>query len=316
MKSRSLTILVACIIACAFLSACGDAKASSDKNNKEIQHMLDKPQKSSDDTKKESPKKKSESKKKKKKKDKETVKEEKKDDRKEAFQEILYKYKEAQDMKYSMEEVESMGLHTELVQHGWPSGDIAGDVKYLYYDVDSDGNDELIITYYNDIVDIYGYDGENARLAFSTPYRGITEIHPDGMLLLVYSVSVADGTSSWYQYDTALGDYLKVFQCRFGDGNESYYTFCAYNLSDEEHKQVEESYHDIGTYPVWLYEWSDELTEKEYEEIAPTTDPIKLPEGELLSDVFLPEDYEYAKLPDNTHGQESVDTVEITADMP
>lgn len=111
MKSRSLTILVACITACAFLSACGDAKASSDKNNKEIQHMLDKPQKSSDDTKKESPKKKSESKKKKKKKDKETVKEERKDDRKEAFQEILYKYKEAQDMKYSMDEVESMGLH-------------------------------------------------------------------------------------------------------------------------------------------------------------------------------------------------------------
>ena len=65
MKSKSLTIFVACITACAFLSACGDAKASSDKDDNEIQQLLDKTQETSDDTKAEASEKKSAPKKKK-----------------------------------------------------------------------------------------------------------------------------------------------------------------------------------------------------------------------------------------------------------
>ena len=318
MKKKSYAAALICLTGVLLFTGCGKTAASSDNDTKEvIQETSEETEESSDDKKAEKPEKKSVKKKKKEKKDKETSKEDASDSRKEAYQEILYKYKEAQDMKYSMEDVESMGLYTELVQHGWPSGEIAGDVKYLYYDVDSDGNDELIITYYDEIIDIYGYDGENARLAFSTPYRGIAEIHPDGMLMLAYSASASYGSTSWYQFDTALGDYLEVYECIYENGNESYYTFCAYGLDDEEHKQVEDSYHDIGTYPVWLHEWSDKLTEKEYESIVPTTEPIKLPDGDLLSDIVLPDDYEYAEIEmqDSARSQEEENTIEISKDM-
>ncbi|MCR5302571.1 MAG: hypothetical protein K6E49_09065 [Lachnospiraceae bacterium] len=299
-------ILYICLISAALLAGCsaaseGDLKDKLEKVKEETAH-----EEITDESNKEEPEKKPVKKNKNKKK-------EKKD--KEAYQEILYKYKEAQDKQYSMDDVESMGLHTELVQHGWPSGGATDDVKYLYYDVDSDGNDELIIKYYGEIIDIYGYDGQKAKLAFSTPYRGIAELHPDGMLQLLYSVSVTNGSTSWYRYDSAFADYFEVFECRSDNGNDSYYTFGAYNMDDEERRQVEGSYRDIGTYPVWLYEWSDELTEDEYENIVPTTEPIKLPAGDPLSDIILPDDYEYAQITDNAAGQESADTIVITEDM-
>ena len=213
-------------------------------------------------------------------------------DRKELYQEVLYEYKEAQDGKYSMEQVEEMGLWTELVQHGWPNGGTGDEVRYLYYDVDDDGNDELIITYYNDIIDIWGYDGENAVHAFSTPYRGITALYPDGMLNMAFSFSAGDSSSTWYQYDTDIGNYFAVFEDAFtgGDTNE-YYTFCYYDLDEESHKEVVDSYRESGNCPVWVYEWSDMISKEDYEKLIPTTAAIELPEGEPLSDVVLPDDY-------------------------
>lgn len=327
MKKRTLTTILTCIGACMFLAGCGDTASSSGNDtskgsqelSEESQKISEEPQESSEETKEASADTEKERQRKKialkKETNEEAAEEKASGDRKGAYQEILYKYKEAQDGQYTAEDVERMGIGTELVQHGWPLGATAGDVKYLYYDVDSDGNDELIITYYNEIIDIYGYDGEKVRLAFSTPYRGIAEIHPDGMLELIYSISASDGTTSWYQYDTALGDYLEVYEYRSEAGSESYFTFGAYNMDKEERRQVEQSYRDIGTYPVWLYEWSRELTETEYEKIVPTTDKVRLPDGELISNIALPDDYEYAVLQDNTHGQETADTIEISKDM-
>lgn len=213
-------------------------------------------------------------------------------DREGSYQNILYMYKEAQDGKYTMEQVEEMGLGTELVQYGWPYAVYGTDVRYLYYDVDADGTDELIITYYNDIIDIYGYDGERVRLSFSTPYRGITENHPDGMLNLTFSINASDFNSTWYKYDTALGDYFSVFERKYDDEHgDSFYTFCYYGLSNEEHDEIEKSYRETGYYPVWTGEWSDEIAEEEYEKLLPETSPIKLPEGESISDIILPDDY-------------------------
>lgn len=313
MKRKSLASVLICVVCSMLIAGCSNTAASSGSEIKEeIQEESEETEGSSEDE-EETPVKKS-AKTKKKKKEKESS-ADISDDRKKAYQEVLYKYKEAQDMQYSMEDVVSMGLYTELVQRGWPQGVADGDVKYLYYDVDSDGNDELIITYYDEVIDIYGYDGREAGLAFSTPYRGIAEIHPDGMLELFYPLSVSSGSTSWYQYDTYFGDYFEVYECRSEDGNDSYYTFGAYNMNDEERRQVEESYRDIGTYPVWLHEWSGELTEEQYDNIVPTTDPIKLPEGEAISDIVLPDDYEYADIPDNTHSEDIADTIEITKDM-
>ena len=310
MNRKSFVTLMICLAGAMLIAGCGKTPALPGNDIKEeIPKTSEETEGSSEDKKADSIKKK------KKKKNKEAAKEETPDPRKSAYLEILYKYKEAQDNGYSMEQVESMGLDTELVQHGWPSTTVAGDVKYLYYDIDSDGNDELIIKYYNEIIDIYAYDGKKAKLAFSTPYRGIAEIHPDGMLELFYSVSVSSGSTSWYRYDTSLCDYLEVFECRSENGRDAYFTFGAYNLSDEEKRQIEESYRDIGTYPVWLYEWSDELTEEEYEKIVPATDPIKLPEGDPISDIDRSDDYGYTRISGKKHETEPADTVEITKDM-
>lgn len=210
----------------------------------------------------------------------------------EAYQQILYKYKEAQDGQYSMEELEAAGFYTELMQHGWPYASTNDAVGYVYVDVDDNGIDELIITYYDYIIDIYGFDGGKVRLAYSTPYRGIAEIYPDGMLRVLWSGSMSYGSTTWYKYDTTLGDYFPVFDCISDDGVDSYYTFCYYEISDEEYQEVLDCYRDCADYPVWIYEWSDMLTEEEYDAIEPDTDPIVLPASDSLSDVVLPDDYE------------------------
>ncbi|MCR5673722.1 MAG: hypothetical protein K6F87_08435 [Lachnospiraceae bacterium] len=211
--------------------------------------------------------------------------------REELFMQVLYKYKEAQDGRFSDEEVEKLGIWTELVQHAWPFGSNNDEVRYLYYDVDSDGNDELIITYYNDIIDIYGYDGDKVRHAYSTPYRGIAQLYPDGMLRSDLSISAADYTTTWLQYDTDLGDYFSVFEKYHDGGVDSFYTFCYYKITDEERAEVMDSYRDHGGYPVWIHEWSDKITEQEYEKIEPKTMPIRLSEGELISKIEFPADY-------------------------
>ena len=50
--------------------------------------------------------------------------------REELFMQVLYKYKEAQDGRFSDEEVEKLGIWTELVQHAWPFGSNNDEVRY------------------------------------------------------------------------------------------------------------------------------------------------------------------------------------------
>lgn len=239
------------------------------------------------------------------------------DDRNECYLDILYEYKEAQDGCYSQEEVERMGLWSELVQHGWPYAVSGDNVGYLYYDIDSDSNDELIITYYDDIVDIYGYDGTNARMAYSTPYRGITNLYPDGFIRRDYSISANDSSTTWYKFDTDLGDCFPVFERSYDpQKGESYYTFGYYHMDEASKNELIDSYSDYGDYPVWIFEWADELTAEEYENIIPKTDPIKLPTSDKLSDIVLPDDYE-KKLPPLSENSNTIDgtKIEITQDM-
>ncbi len=221
--------------------------------------------------------------------------------RKESFMDALYKYKEAQDGEYSMDQVLDMNLDTELVQYGWPYAAVNENAKYLFYDLDSDGQDELIITYYSDIIDIYGYDGEKARLIYSNPYRGITSLFPDGMLRLDYGISADYYNNTWYQYDSNLGDFFAVYQQQHNPENGTiYHTLGYYNIDEESYKELEKSYREDGIYPVWLGEWKEELTEAQYEKIAPNTEPIKLPEGEPISKIALPTDYESQLIAETT----------------
>ena len=90
--------------------------------------------------------------------------------------------------------------------------------------------------------------------------------------------SSSNGNSTWFEYCDEFEDYFPVYeQC---DGQ--YYTFCSYNLNDEEMEEIRTSLNSTGCYPVWLFEWSDVITKKEYESLTPKTKPVSLPAMQRL----------------------------------
>ncbi|MBR4758654.1 MAG: hypothetical protein IK078_00705 [Lachnospiraceae bacterium] len=198
------------------------------------------------------------------------------------YRDILLQYKQIQDERLTQDEVEQSGLTTELIQHGWPFACTVDEVRYLFYDIDENGIDELFITYYGDIVDIYAYDGEKVRYIFGCPYRGISELHPGGMLSLAFSYSANRWYTKWYEYDTGFGDFFPSFEARCDDGGKTVYF--EYGSIDDNREEVEKAYREMGEYPVWVYEWAAEDTEEEYENLVPKEPAVKLPEGKKLAD--------------------------------
>ena len=47
---------------------------------------------------------------------------------------------------------------------------------------------------------------------------------------------------------------------------------------------------DTGDYPAWLWEWSDMITQAEYNRIVPKAALLQLPRGELLRGMPLPDE--------------------------
>ncbi len=81
--------------------------------------------------------------------------------------EMLYEYKLAQEYKYSEDELMQLGIYSGLEDFGWPeSADFDG-IRYVFHDIDSNGTDEMIITYQDKITDIYGFDGEKVIRAYA-----------------------------------------------------------------------------------------------------------------------------------------------------
>ncbi len=196
---------------------------------------------------------------------------------------ILLKYKRIQDDKLSEEDVEKTGLNTELIQHAWPWACAEDEVRYLFYDIDENGTPELFITYYNDIVDIYAYDGEKVRYSFGAPYRGLSILYPEGMLATTVSYSAGDHTTTWYKFDSVLGDFFPCFEMVNNyDGEPTFYAFGA--IDDSNRDEVEEAYRQTGDYPVWVWEWLYEMDFDEYKELCPENQPVMLPQGTRLAD--------------------------------
>ena len=118
----------------------------------------------------------------------------------EPYGDILRWYKTLQDSGKTWEEMEQYASQTELIQHGWPFGTDNTEIRYVYQDITGDGYDELIITYYNDPVDIYTNDGD-AIHAYSVPYRAIAEIYPDGIIMEGLSIGTKGWSRTWYRYN-------------------------------------------------------------------------------------------------------------------
>ena len=172
------------------------------------------------------------------------------------------------------------------------------DLKYVMFDVNADGIEELIFTRQGRIVEIYGTRAGKPQLTVAGNDNNELVLHPKGMLeVKVKEPSGLPGTK-WYQYFPDWGDFLPVFEESQGE----YYTFCAYDLSEDSIKEINGFLKDGGDYPVWIGEWYDTISEKEYDSIVPKSDPVNLPEADSLSNrdslETLPEYLEYVKSPD------------------
>lgn len=131
------------------------------------------------------------------------------DDEGELYCGVLYWYKELQDSGKSAEEMDKYSDRTQLIQHGWPNATDNNEIRYVYKDITGDGYDELIITYFNDPVDIYANYGD-AVYAYGVPYRGIANIYPDGTIMEGLSAGTKGWIETWYKYDEKTYKYVSV----------------------------------------------------------------------------------------------------------
>ncbi len=212
-------------------------------------------------------------------------------DREACYEEILGDLKAVLNGQCTREELEAADIYSDLWDYGWTTAEGEDPVRFLYYDVDGDGTEELIISYRDSITDIYGFDGRRAKKAIWTDADCTLRIHPGGMLQKTYEdTAMGQSGEIWYQFDATFGNYFAVFEKRYEAAyGESYYTFCYYGLEGDAYEEVVNSYREYGDYPVWIGEWADELTKEEYEKIVPKTEGMKLPEGEDFSGVPVPE---------------------------
>lgn len=156
----------------------------------------------------------------------------------------------------------------------------ADEFGYLMYDVNADGFEEMIITYQDRIYEIYGdYKGRLHR-AFAAPDDCEVTLYPEGMMKVKEPDSSEYQGTVWQQYFPEFGDYLPVFE----ESDGQYYTFCAYDLDEISMEEINRALEDIGQYPVWIGEWSDMISKKEYDGLIPKTNPVKLLKADAFSD--------------------------------
>ena len=222
-----------------------------------------------------------------------------------SFDELLYLYKEAQDRHYTNDQIETIfGYGEPLLDHGWPKETSSYDVGYVYYDVNMDGTDELIITFDNKIVEIYSYFGDTIRRFYQTWHDRDVTLYPDG-ILKTYAPDTSEfpGTA-WYSYDARLGSYFEDFEESRGE----YYTYCHYDLSESDYEEIEaiSRRNPDGDLPVWIYEWDDQLTKSQYDKLLPKSKPVKLPAGNKLADINLPDGYKTRYEANETSEEETI----------
>ncbi len=210
-----------------------------------------------------------------------------------SYDDLVYSYKEAQDRHYTKDQIELIfGWGESLIDYGWPDNTSSYDVGYVYYDVDSDGTDEMILTLGKDIVEIYSYFTDKVQRFYSAPYGDEVTLYPGG-ILKQHAPDTSDfpGTT-WYSYDADLAGYYADFEK--SDSTGEYYTFCHHDFSGPEHDEIVARLREDpdADMPVWIYEYEDWISEADYKKLVPKTKPIKLPEGKKLADVVLPANYE------------------------
>ena len=201
-----------------------------------------------------------------------------------AYMDLLFRYKKAQDEAYSQEQVEAEGLRTELVQRAWPWAASNDEVKYQLINIDGVDPYELIITYMDEIIDIYGSDGSRLNYAYGTPYRGEATLYEDGLLEQNYLPSMKSGSTTWYRYDTAMGGFFPAFRVTYDMSGKStvthYYTLPYETARDSIVEYREKN----GSYPDWMWDPAEEITESEYDKLCSSAEKVDVSGGIKIAD--------------------------------
>ncbi len=207
-----------------------------------------------------------------------------------SYDDLLYAYKEAQDRHYTKDQIELIfGYGETLTRYGWPDETSPYDVEYIYYDVDSNCTEEMIVTIGGKIAEIYSYFGDKVQRFYSAPFGYEVTLYPGGILKQYAPEDSEFPGTSWYLYDADLAGYYKDFEELDGE----YYTYCHHDFSGPEYDKIAASLLEDpdADMPVWIYEYEDYLTESEYKKLLPKSKPIKLPTGNKLADVTFPDGY-------------------------
>ncbi|MCR4788509.1 MAG: hypothetical protein K5888_07980 [Lachnospiraceae bacterium] len=230
--------------------------------------------------------------------------------------EILCRYLEAQENACSEDELYEMDIYSGLESYGWPQSVNPDTISYLFYDVNSDGINELIIEYCETITDIWGYDGVKMHRAFGTGSGSIVMLHEDGMLEVGTPYTDNGDNVKWYKFDAELGDYFPAFEAYYNEeAVNEFYTFC---FDENSRQEVVQSYRDYGYYPVWVEEWGHNLTEEEYNDLCSDAPVVTFDDRYLLSDLDIPETHERHDFPNGRlgmNGLEKKKEITITEDM-
>ncbi len=197
-----------------------------------------------------------------------------------AYMDLLFQYREAQDNKYSEEQVEDLSITTELPQYGWPYATGDDVVKYFIEDIDNYRTGELVITYYDHVADIYAFDGSSVKAAYNCPYRGEATLYKDGMLEEVFSGTASSGHVMWYKLDGETAVYYPVFAAVLDGGKNKYYTYPYLTKSEDIVIETKES----GKTPSWVWEHDKEISEKEYEKMCKKYETYTPPQSVYISE--------------------------------
>ncbi|MCR4990952.1 MAG: hypothetical protein K6A38_08830 [Lachnospiraceae bacterium] len=235
-------------------------------------------------------------------------------------QNLIYNLKLSQDNGYDQEQMYQMGIYGGLINLGWPDLTDNDEVRYILYDLNLNGNDELILTYKDELVDIYAYDGNKYIHAYSnaTENGDISKItiYEDGLIESNdTSADLEQGAEHtiWHALNPEIGYSFPIIEKYvYEEGESEYYTFC---YDDATSAEIVKAYREYGDIPVWAYEWGDELTESEYNDLCSKASKIELPAGRKLSDVEIPEDHDAMNFPNSKIAaakEKPVGTIELT----
>lgn len=197
-----------------------------------------------------------------------------------AFDLVIETYQKAIDEGWDREKAAAEGLADSVYDSVWPSGfQKGGNGGYTYLDVDKNGQDELVIVYDGSLLAIYGFNGKEAVMSFNKAYRHEAYLYEDGMIQVLFG-TMNSAAEYWYRYNTESGQILPVAEKTYTpDKDQEKDVQCFIYGAEVSPEEVIENYKEWGIFPVWAWEWADELTEEEFESCKSKMKVVKFPKA-------------------------------------